>query len=173
MRTEFCCFLHTQKTLRVFFTRSSFHTEVIVTRHTGHNRREAIWRRTQWKETNISNGSIVKRRVMQHTVTAPKNHKEKVSYLVSWCFEPSQPDRITSGLTRKRNVSQTNRWLHEDAIKQNVNQLDHSSGLSGILQKLLPAHIKPLSDNWRRGGSENIEKQKKKKKKREKKERNE
>ena len=34
---------------------------------------------------------------------------QRVSYLVSWCFEPSQPQRITSGLSQ-RAVDNREKW---------------------------------------------------------------
>ena len=35
---------------------------------------------------------------------------ELVSYLVSWCFEPSQPQRITSGLAVQSEISESEKY---------------------------------------------------------------
>ena len=39
--------------------------------------------------------------------------RERESYLVSWCFEPCQPQRITSGLKERERERERERELKE------------------------------------------------------------
>ena len=55
-----------------------------------------------------------KRTTLTCSNTKMGNQWEEVSWLVTWCFEPSQPQKITSGL--KTNFSQSPRYLFHKSL---------------------------------------------------------
>ena len=69
--------------------------------------------------------------------------KKRVSSLVSWCFEPSQPQRITSGLWMKRTISHNKLMLkgivHYQSLKKNHRTLTMSSKLEEELSSISSA----------------------------------
>ena len=63
-----------------------------------------------------------------------------VSYLVSWCFEPSQPQRVTSGL--KEAVGKADRQTEEEVGRQHqgmdrprVRQVPEGCGERGKMEE--------------------------------------
>ena len=71
-----------------------------TSKHEGHRRALQTTKETLCRYTQVSNAIL-------EVTSAPKSavrfkrfrryNLERFSYLVSWCFEPSQPQRITSG----------------------------------------------------------------------------
>ena len=58
---------------------------------------ERNWRRSCGRRKMVTDWGVMKKRSLEKKMRKRKNKNENKSQLVSWWFEPSQPQRITSG----------------------------------------------------------------------------